>query len=61
MGDFGSSIAGMVLAYSPWDIGRMRGNCYDKIRSYCAECCKTLEETITTHLDGTFQNVRLLN
>lgn len=60
-GDLGTAIASIVLAYSPRDLQQMRWNFSAKIQDYSPDYRKSLEETITAHLHGTFQNVRLMN
>jgi uncharacterized protein (UPF0305 family) len=60
-GDLGSSIAAIVLSYSPKDLHLMKWNFSARIRDYSPEYRKTLEETITAHLHGTYQRLRLLN
>ena len=60
-GDLGICIAGLVLVCSPRDLDLMKGNFSEKIRDYSPEYRKSLEEMITAHLHGTFQNIRLMN
>lgn len=60
-GELGAAIASLVLAYSPKDLEQMRWNFSESIRDYHPEYRKHLEETITTHLHGTFQTIRLMN
>jgi uncharacterized protein (UPF0305 family) len=60
-GDLGAAIAAVILSYSPRDLETMRWNFTGKIQSYNAELRKELEETVTTHLLGTYQQVRLMN
>ena len=59
-GDLGKAIATIVLAYSPRDLQQMRWNFSEKIRNYDPSYRKRLEETITAHLHGTYQNLRLM-
>src|SRR5512136_760224 len=56
-GDLGKAIAQIVLAYSPRDLQQMRWNFSEKIRKIDPAYRKRLEETITGHLHGTYQNV----
>ncbi|WAC05895.1 MAG: DUF2115 domain-containing protein [Methanoregula sp.] len=60
-GDLGAAIAAVVLAYSPRDLHQMRWNFSEKIRNIDPVYRKHLEETITGHLHGTYQNVRLMD
>ena len=60
-GALGSAIATLVLASSPRDLQQMRWNFSAQIQDYTPEYRKLLEETITAHLHGTFQQVRLMN
>ena len=60
-GELGRGIARLVLACSPRDLQRMRWNFSTKIRDISPVYRKTLEETITGYLHGTYQNVRLTN
>jgi len=60
-GELGSAIAVLVLAYSPRDLEQMRWNFSEKIKDYSPDLRKRLEETITAHLHGTFQQIRLMN
>lgn len=60
-GDLGSTIADIVLLYSPHDLEQMRWNFSEKIRDYSPEYRKNLEEAITSHLHGTFQHIRLMH
>ncbi|HON81860.1 MAG TPA: DUF2115 domain-containing protein [Methanoregulaceae archaeon] len=60
-GELGGAIAGIVLSYSPRDLQRMRWNFSGKIQDMPPELRKKLEETITGHLQGTYQALRLMN
>lgn len=60
-GSLGSSIADIVLTYSPKDLKRMKVNFSDKIESFTPDYKKELEETISAFLDGTYQAIRLMN
>jgi len=60
-GELGRAIARLVLAYSPRDLQQMKWNFSKKIRDIGPAYRKTLEETITGYLHGTYQNVRLMN
>ena len=60
-GDLGRAIAALILARSPRDLQQMRWNFSEKIRSIDPAYRKNLEETITAHLHGTYQSVRLMN
>jgi len=61
LGELGSSIATLVLEYSPRDLEQMRWNFSKKIKGYSPDLRKRLEETITAHLHGTYQQIRLMN
>ncbi|PWR74525.1 hypothetical protein DK846_03740 [Methanospirillum lacunae] len=61
VGELGASIADIVLAYSPRDLEQMRWNFSEKIKDYSPDLKTRLEETITGHLHGTFQKIRLMN
>lgn len=60
-GGLGREIARIVLAYSPRDLQQMRWNFSEKIRSIDPIYRKKLEETITAHLHGTYQAIRLMD
>lgn len=60
-GELGKVIASIVLTYSPKDLAQMRWNFSAKIHDYTPDYRKRLEETITAHLHGTFQTIRLMN
>ena len=60
-GELGQAIAEIVLSYSPRDLQQMRWNFTGKIREIDPELRKKLEETITAHLHGTYQALRLMN
>lgn len=60
-GELGHAIAGIVLSYSPKDLQRMRWNFTGKIQDMPLELRNKLEETITGHLHGTYQALRLNN
>jgi uncharacterized protein (UPF0305 family) len=60
-GELGHAIAKIVLSYSPRDLQRMRWNFAGKIQDMPPELRKKLEETITGHLHGTYQALRLMN
>ena len=60
-GDLGRAIAVIVLTYSPRDLAKMRWNFSGSIRDISPEYRKKLEETITGHLHGTYQSIRLMN
>ncbi len=57
-GDLGLHIAGLVLAYSPRDLQRMKWNFSEKIGSLDPAYRKRLEESIAGHLQGMYQTVR---
>jgi uncharacterized protein (UPF0305 family) len=59
-GELGATIAAIVLSYSPRDLVQMKWNFSEKIRDIPPEYRKKLEETITGHLHGTYQNLRLM-
>jgi uncharacterized protein (UPF0305 family) len=61
IGELGNCIATYVLAYSPRDLEKMRWNFSEKLKDYSPELRKTLEESITAHLHGTYQQIRLMN
>jgi uncharacterized protein (UPF0305 family) len=60
-GDLGRAVAAIVLAYSPQDLQQMRWNFSEKIQNIDPAYRKLLEETITGYLQGTYQNVRLMD
>ena len=60
-GDLGKAVAAIVLAYTPRDLQQMKGNLTGKIQSISPVYRRRLEETITGHLHGTYQRVRLMN
>ncbi len=60
-GELGQAVAGIVLAYSPKDLQRMRWNFAGKIQDMNPELRAKLEETITGHLQGTYEALRLMN
>jgi len=60
-GELGRAIAGIVLSYSPKDLQRLRWNFSENIRDINPQLRKKLEETITGHLQGPYQAVRLMN
>lgn len=59
-GELGAAIAEIVLSYSPRDLQRMRWNFSGSIQDISPEYRKRLEETITGHLHGTYQILRLM-
>jgi uncharacterized protein (UPF0305 family) len=59
-GALGSTIASIVLLYSPKDIEQMRSNFKEKIRDVTPEYRDRLEAKITEHLLGTWQTLRLM-
>lgn len=59
-GELGSTIASVVLLYSPKDIEQMRRNFKEKIRDVTPEYRDRLEGKITEHLLGSWQTLRLL-
>lgn len=60
-GDLGHAIAGLVLSYSPRDLMRMKGNFSEKIRDFSPAYRRALEESVSGHLHGTYQDVRLMS
>ncbi|MDD1729521.1 MAG: DUF2115 domain-containing protein [Methanospirillum sp.] len=60
-GELGLAIADLVLRYSPRNLEQMRWNFSEKIKGYAPELKTLLEETITAHLHGTYQQIRLMN
>lgn len=61
LGELGQAITEVVLSYSPRDLQQMRGNFSGKIHDLNPELRNKLEETITGHLHGTYQALRLMN
>ncbi|MCC7469192.1 MAG: DUF2115 family protein, partial [Burkholderiaceae bacterium] len=59
-GELGQAIADLVLSYSPRDLQQMRWNFSGAIQDINPEYRKKLEETITAHLHGTYQALRLM-
>jgi len=59
-GGLGTAIAQLVLSYSPRDLQQMRWNFSDNVRTIEPEYRKKLEEIITGHLHGTYQDIRLM-
>ncbi|MDD5048656.1 MAG: DUF2115 domain-containing protein, partial [Methanoregulaceae archaeon] len=55
------TIAEIVLSYSTRDLQQMRWNFSGSIHDFNPELRKRLEETITAHLHGTYQTLRLMN
>jgi uncharacterized protein (UPF0305 family) len=60
-GELGAAIAKIILSYSPRDLQQMRWNFSSSIQDISPEYRKRLEETITGHLHGTYQNLRLMD
>jgi len=60
-GELGQTIAEIVLSYSTRDLQQMRWNFSGSIHDFNPELRKRLEETITAHLHGTYQTLRLMN
>jgi len=60
-GELGQAIAEIVLSYSTRDLQQMRWNFSGSIHDFNPELRKRLEETITAHLHGTYQALRLMN
>jgi uncharacterized protein (UPF0305 family) len=60
-GELGHAIAAIVLSYSPKDFQQMRWNFSGKIQDMPPELRRQLEETITGHLHGTYQALRLMH
>jgi len=60
-GELGQAIADIVLSYSPKYLQRMRWNFAGKIKDLPPELRKKMEETITGHLQGTYQVLRLMD
>lgn len=50
-----------MLTYSPKDVQRLSANFSAKVRDFDPAYRKRLEETIRGHLEGTFQDVLLMN
>ena len=60
-GELGAAIAQIVLAYSPRDLQQMKWNFSASVQEISPGYRRQLEELITAHLHGTYQNLRLLN
>jgi uncharacterized protein (UPF0305 family) len=60
-GELGKAIAEIVLSFSPRDLQQMRWNFSGAIQDINPELRKKLEETITGHLHGTYQALRLMS
>lgn len=60
-GELGTAIAAIVFSYSPRDLQQMRWNFTGAIQDISPAYRKRLEETITGHLHGTWQTIRLMN
>lgn len=60
-GGLGEAIATLVLTYSPRDLEQMRRNFAMTIRDFNPEYRDRLEETITGHLNGTYQALRRMH
>jgi uncharacterized protein (UPF0305 family) len=60
-GELGKAITALILTYSPRDLGEMRWNFSGAIRDINPEYRKILEESVTGHLHGTYQALRLMN
>ena len=58
-GELGATIASLVLRYSPSDIQRMKRNFETKVQDLAPEYRDRLTGTITGHLLGTYQRIRL--
>lgn len=59
--DLGREIAEIVLTYVPADLVQMNWNFSANVSSVNSEYKKRLEETITGHIHGTYQEIRLMN
>ena len=59
-GGLGAALAKIVLHYTPRDIRQMEQNFGRSVRDLAPEYRKELEEAITAHLLGTYQNIRLM-
>jgi|GEM_PF-6241311 len=60
-GDLGRAIAEIVLSCSPRDLMRMKWNFSEKIRDFSPTYRRALEEAVSGHLHGTYQDVRLMS
>jgi len=60
-GELGTAIAELGFRYSPRDLEQMRWNFSSSIQEYNPEYRQRLEETITAHLHGTYQTLRLMH
>lgn len=60
-GELGQAIADIVFSFSPQDLQQMRWNFRGAIRDINPELRKKLDETITAHLHGTYQAIRLMH
>jgi len=58
-GDLGKKIAALVLEYSPRDIRQMMTNFGNTIQDISMEYRAELEASVTLHLLGTYQDIRL--
>lgn len=60
-GSLGAAIARIVLLYTPRDIRQMEQNFGRSVQDLAPEYRKELEESITSHLLGTYQTIRLMD
>jgi uncharacterized protein (UPF0305 family) len=60
-GELGQAITAIILTYSPRDLEEMRWNFAGAIQDFTPEYRKILEESVTGHLHGTYQVLRLMN
>lgn len=60
-GDLGFRIAKIVLLYSPRDIRQMVENFGNSVRDVTPEYRAELEESVSAHLLGTYQKIRLMD
>jgi uncharacterized protein (UPF0305 family) len=60
-GELGEAIAKIVFSYSPDDLQQLKWNFSEKIQNIDPVYKKSLEETITGYLHGTYQSVRLMD
>lgn len=58
--DLGRAIAEIVLRYTPRDLRLMKSNFSAKVQTYPEEYRRRLEEAVAAHLDGTYQEIRLM-
>lgn len=60
-GELGAAIAQIVLTFSPRDLQQMRWNFSASVQDIPTAYRRHLEELITAHLHGIYQNILLMN